>query len=152
MESTCSILQKAMRLVVRKKRCLCAHTCAQDPDAHTLPNRGRVIKELGLRRTDIIVSTKLFWGPHEPQNNMGLSRKQYVFSVAMALLPYYVLMPPSLSIVEGTRESLKRLGLNYVDIIFAHRPDSSGALQFASLIWHENLLTVHECSPDRRDR
>ncbi|EPT01672.1 hypothetical protein FOMPIDRAFT_124742 [Fomitopsis schrenkii] len=65
---------------------------------------GRVIKELGLRRTDIIVSTKLFWGPHEPQNNMGLSRKH---------------------IVEGTRESLKRLGLNYVDIIFAHRPDSS---------------------------
>lgn len=36
---------------------------------------GRVIKELGLRRTDIIVTTKLFWGGHGP-NDMGLSRKQ----------------------------------------------------------------------------
>lgn len=30
------------------------------------------------------------------------------------------------SIIEGTRESLERLGLDYVDIIFAHRPDVSG--------------------------
>ncbi|KZT67448.1 Aldo/keto reductase [Daedalea quercina L-15889] len=65
---------------------------------------GRVIKELGLRRTDLIISTKLFWGPHEPQNGMGLSRKH---------------------IIEGTKESLQRLGLDYVDIIFAHRPDNT---------------------------
>ncbi|PCH42066.1 Aldo/keto reductase [Wolfiporia cocos MD-104 SS10] len=65
---------------------------------------GRVIKELGLRRSDIIVTTKLFWGPHEPQNGMGLSRKH---------------------IVEGTRESLQRLGLDYVDVIFSHRPDNT---------------------------
>jgi aryl-alcohol dehydrogenase-like predicted oxidoreductase len=30
------------------------------------------------------------------------------------------------SIIEGTQESLARLGLDYVDIIFAHRPDSNG--------------------------
>ncbi|KAH9831617.1 NADP-dependent oxidoreductase domain-containing protein [Rhodofomes roseus] len=65
---------------------------------------GRVIRELGLRRTDLVISTKLFWGPHEPQNNMGLSRKH---------------------IIEGTKESLQRLGLDYVDIIFAHRPDNT---------------------------
>lgn len=37
-------------------------------------------------------------------NDIGLSRKR---------------------IIEGTRASLKRLQLDYVDIIFAHRPDYS---------------------------
>lgn len=32
----------------------------------------------------------------------------------------------SRSIIEGTRESLERFGLDYVDVIFAHRPDVSG--------------------------
>lgn len=63
---------------------------------------GRVIKELGLRRTDIIVTTKLFWGPGQGPNDMGLSRKH---------------------IIEGARASLKRLQMDYVDVIFAHRPD-----------------------------
>ncbi|KJA28337.1 hypothetical protein HYPSUDRAFT_155473 [Hypholoma sublateritium FD-334 SS-4] len=63
---------------------------------------GRVIKELGLRRTDLVVSTKLFWGIRHGPNDGGLSRKH---------------------IIEGTQESLARLGLDYVDIIFAHRPD-----------------------------
>lgn len=31
------------------------------------------------------------------------------------------------SIIEGTRESLARLGLEYVDVIFAHRADHTGA-------------------------
>lgn len=30
------------------------------------------------------------------------------------------------SIIEGTKESLQRLQLDYVDIIFAHRPDPTG--------------------------
>ncbi|KAF9478923.1 Aldo/keto reductase [Pholiota conissans] len=63
---------------------------------------GRVIKELGLRRTDLIITTKLFWGVRKGPNDGGLSRKH---------------------IVEGTQESLARLGLNYVDVIFAHRHD-----------------------------
>ncbi|KAG6380552.1 NADP-dependent oxidoreductase domain-containing protein [Boletus reticuloceps] len=65
---------------------------------------GRVIKELGLRRTDLIITTKLFWGPRGGPNDGGLSRKH---------------------IIEGTKESLERLGLDYVDVIFAHRPDVS---------------------------
>ncbi|KAI0787553.1 Aldo/keto reductase [Fomes fomentarius] len=64
---------------------------------------GRVIKELNFRRSDLIVTTKLYWGTYRPgPNNMGLSRKH---------------------IIEGTRESLARLGLEYVDVIFAHRAD-----------------------------
>jgi voltage-dependent potassium channel beta subunit len=65
---------------------------------------GRVIKELGLRRTDLVITTKLFWGLRKGPNDGGLSRKH---------------------IIEGTKESLQRLGLDYVDVIFAHRHDKS---------------------------
>ncbi|KAG5724397.1 putative voltage-gated potassium channel subunit beta [Termitomyces sp. T112] len=65
---------------------------------------GRVIKELGLRRTDLVITTKIFWGTRKGPNDGGLSRKH---------------------IIEGTKESLKRLGMDYVDVIFAHRPDNT---------------------------
>ncbi|KAF9461897.1 NADP-dependent oxidoreductase domain-containing protein [Collybia nuda] len=65
---------------------------------------GRVIKELGFRRSDIIVTTKLFWGIRFGPNDGGLSRKH---------------------IIEGAQASLARLQLDYVDVIFAHRPDNS---------------------------
>lgn len=65
---------------------------------------GRVIKELGLRRTDLVITTKLFWGRKRETdpNDTGLSRKH---------------------IIEGAQASLARLQLDYVDVIFAHRPD-----------------------------
>jgi len=40
-------------------------------------HRGNAIKELGFRRSDIIVTTKLFWGVRPGPNAGGLSRKQY---------------------------------------------------------------------------
>ncbi|KAF9263175.1 voltage-gated potassium channel beta-2 subunit [Marasmius fiardii PR-910] len=63
---------------------------------------GRVFKELGLRRTDLIITTKLFWGVRNGPNAGGLSRKH---------------------IIEGAQESLARLQVDYVDVIFAHRCD-----------------------------
>jgi voltage-dependent potassium channel beta subunit len=63
---------------------------------------GRVIKELNYRRTDLVVTTKLFWGLRSGPNDGGLSRKH---------------------IIEGTQESLERLQMTYVDVIFAHRYD-----------------------------
>jgi len=65
---------------------------------------GRVIKELGLRRTDLVITTKLFWGVKSGPNAAGLSRKH---------------------IIEGTKASLERLQLDYVDVIFAHRADNT---------------------------
>jgi len=50
----------------------------------TYISRGRVIKELGLRRTDLVISTKIFWGLRKGPNDGGLSRKQ---CVAAALVP-----------------------------------------------------------------
>ncbi|WVO21142.1 uncharacterized protein IAS62_002447 [Cryptococcus decagattii] len=71
---------------------------------------GRVIKELGWDRSDIIVTTKVFFGTgdKERHNTRGLSRKH---------------------IIEGVNKSLKRLGLDYVDIVFAHRPDVTTPLE-----------------------
>jgi len=62
---------------------------------------GSVIKRAGWRRSDLVLSTKIFWGGDGP-NDKGLSRKH---------------------IVEGTNAALERLQVDYVDLIFAHRPD-----------------------------
>lgn len=39
---------------------------------------GRVIKELGLRRSDLVITTKMYFGTRSGPNDTGLSRKQYV--------------------------------------------------------------------------
>lgn len=62
---------------------------------------GKALKDLGFKRSDIVVSTKLFWGGSGP-NDTGLSKKH---------------------LFEGMNASLQRLGLEYVDIVMAHRPD-----------------------------
>ncbi|KAF6141134.1 hypothetical protein GIB67_006579 [Kingdonia uniflora] len=68
---------------------------------------GQAIRELGWKRSDIVVSTKIFWGGPGP-NDKGLSRKH---------------------IVEGTKASLKRLDMDYVDLIYCHRPDVSTPIE-----------------------
>lgn len=64
---------------------------------------GEALRQLNVPRHHLVISTKLFWGTAEKiPNTVGLSRKH---------------------IIEGTRASLKRLGLDYVDVMFCHRPD-----------------------------
>ncbi|KAI2625825.1 Aldo/keto reductase [Hypoxylon sp. NC1633] len=66
---------------------------------------GQAIKKFGWKRNDLVISTKVYWGAafgDNPVNNKGLSRKH---------------------IIEGVNASLSRLGLEYVDLIYAHRPD-----------------------------
>ena len=65
---------------------------------------GEVFKKLNIPRSDVVITTKIFHGcVKEPTKTArGLSRKH---------------------IVEGVRASLERLQLDYVDVIFAHRPD-----------------------------
>lgn len=62
---------------------------------------GEVIKGVGWKRSDLVISTKIFWGGDGP-NDRGLSRKH---------------------ILEGIDASLARLQLTYVDLVFCHRPD-----------------------------
>jgi voltage-dependent potassium channel beta subunit len=68
---------------------------------------GQAIHDLGWRRSDIVLSTKLFWGGQGP-NDKGLSRKH---------------------VVEGLRASLKRLETDYVDVVYCHRPDASTPME-----------------------
>jgi len=68
---------------------------------------GNVIKKAGWKRSDLVISTKIFWGGQGP-NDKGLSRKH---------------------IIEGMIASLKRLQLDYVDIVFCHRPDQETPIE-----------------------
>ena len=68
---------------------------------------GNVIKELGWRRESIVVSTKIFWGGDGP-NDTGLSHKH---------------------VIEGVNNVLKRLQLEYVDLVFCHRPDPNTPIE-----------------------
>jgi len=66
---------------------------------------GEAVQKFGWKRNDLVISTKLYWGQahgDNPVNNKGLSRKH---------------------VLEGMDASLKRMNLDYVDLIYAHRPD-----------------------------
>ena len=65
---------------------------------------GDAIAELGWERHSYVISTKIFWGIHDGVVNMKntLNRK-------------YLLQA-----IDG---SLDRLGLDFVDLLFCHRPD-----------------------------
>jgi voltage-dependent potassium channel beta subunit len=62
---------------------------------------GNIIKKAGWKRSDLVISTKIFWGGNKP-NQTGLSRKH---------------------ILEGMQASLARMQMDYFDLIFCHRPD-----------------------------
>ena len=62
---------------------------------------GNIIRKAGWDRSDLVLSTKIFWGGDGP-NNTGLSYKH---------------------IIEGTNAALKRMQTDYVDLVFCHRPD-----------------------------
>jgi voltage-dependent potassium channel beta subunit len=66
---------------------------------------GEAIKKFNWNRNDLVISTKINWGGAfgtNPVNNFGVSRKH---------------------LIEGTNAALKRLQLDYVDLLYCHRPD-----------------------------
>jgi voltage-dependent potassium channel beta subunit len=64
---------------------------------------GAALKKLGWRRGSYLVSTKFYWGLNDgPNERNTLNRKR---------------------LLEGIDGSLRRLGLDYVDLVFCHRPD-----------------------------
>ena len=70
---------------------------------------GAALKKLGWRRSSYIVSTKLFWGLHEGVNEKDTLNRKYL--------------------LEAINGSLERFGLDHVDLVFAHRPDSNTPLE-----------------------
>jgi voltage-dependent potassium channel beta subunit len=77
---------------------------------------GNVIRRAGWKRSDLLISTKIFWGGDKP-NQTGLSRKH---------------------LIEGTLASLDRLRLEYVDLLFCHRPDIYTPVE--ETVWAMNFL------------
>jgi aryl-alcohol dehydrogenase-like predicted oxidoreductase len=65
-------------------------------------------------------------------NDGGLSRKQLVAS----FIRYWLYTHGLSSIVQGLKSSLERLGLDYVDIVYAHRPDENGELLRSSTCFY----------------
>jgi voltage-dependent potassium channel beta subunit len=66
---------------------------------------GSALQQLGWRRGSYLVSTKLYWGLHRNVNERNtLNRKR---------------------LIEGINGSLQRLKLDYVDLLFCHRPDET---------------------------
>ncbi|CAI2371633.1 unnamed protein product [Moneuplotes crassus] len=63
---------------------------------------GKGLKAIGAAREDLVITTKLMHCGSGPNDSL-LSRKH---------------------LVEGVKNSLKRLDLEYVDVIFCHRPDT----------------------------
>lgn len=77
---------------------------------------GNIIQKAGWKRTDLVLSTKIFWGGEGP-NDKGLSFKH---------------------IKEGTEAALKRLQTDYVDLIFCHRPDKHTPIE--ETVWGMNQM------------
>ncbi len=64
---------------------------------------GEAIAKLGWPRHSYVVSTKLFWGLHNVPNMRNTLNRKYL-----------------LQAIDG---SLERFGLDFVDLVYCHRPD-----------------------------
>jgi len=76
-------------------------------DLADIYGRGEAEKQMGevlkqYPRSRLVISTKVFWPMSDDVNDRGLSRKH---------------------IMESVDKSLQRLGTDYLDIYFCHRPD-----------------------------
>ncbi len=70
---------------------------------------GAALKNLGWRRGSYLVSTKLFWGLNEGPNEQNTLNRKYL--------------------LESIDGSLRRLGLDYVDLLFCHRADPTTPIE-----------------------
>lgn len=81
---------------------------------------GNILKKKNWDRNSYIVSTKIYFGAEEKKPNMtGLSKKH---------------------IFEGTNNALKRLQLDYVDLLFAHRPDKETPIEETVWAMHQLIM------------
>lgn len=78
---------------------------------------GKALKQLGWRRGSYLVSTKFFWGLDDgPNEKNTLNRKR---------------------LLEAIDGSLTRLQLDYVDLVFCHRPDPNTPIEETVWAMHD---------------
>ena len=80
---------------------------------------GAALKKLGWRRGSYLISTKLFWGLHDNPNEKNTLNRKYL-----------------LEAIDG---SLERLGTDYVDLLFCHRPDPNTPIEETVWAMHNNI-------------
>jgi voltage-dependent potassium channel beta subunit len=64
---------------------------------------GAALKKLNWRRSSYVVSSKYFWGINDRPNERHTLNRKYL--------------------IEAVNGSLKRMNLDYLDLVFCHRPD-----------------------------
>lgn len=69
---------------------------------------GKLLKEFGARREEVVIATKVFQPMSDRPNDKGLSRKH---------------------IVQAVDASLKRLGVDYIDLYQIHRRDPNTPME-----------------------
>jgi voltage-dependent potassium channel beta subunit len=70
---------------------------------------GRALKKLGWRRASYVISTKFFWGLHQGPNEKDTLNRKYLMQA-----------------IDG---SLERLQLDFVDLVYCHRPDPNTPME-----------------------
>jgi voltage-dependent potassium channel beta subunit len=78
---------------------------------------GNVLKKLGWRRGSYLVSTKFYWGLDDGPNEKNTLNRKYL--------------------LEAMDGSLKRLQLDYVDLVFCHRPDQKTPIEETVWAMHD---------------
>lgn len=80
---------------------------------------GAALKELKWARHSYLVSTKFFWGIHDGPNTKNTLNRKYL--------------------LEGITASLKRLQLEYVDLVYCHRADPQTPLEETVFAMHDMI-------------
>ncbi|MDQ6620192.1 MAG: aldo/keto reductase [Pseudomonadota bacterium] len=82
---------------------------------------GNVLRSMGWRRSSYIVSTKFFWGLNDGPNERNTLNRKYLRQAIDA--------------------SLQRFGLDYVDLVFCHRPDPETPLEETVQAMHDMIAS-----------
>jgi len=78
---------------------------------------GDALRKLGWRRSSYIVSTKFYWGLNDGPNEKNTMNRKYLMQA-----------------IDG---SLARLGLDYVDLVYCHRPDPDTPIEETVRAMHD---------------
>jgi voltage-dependent potassium channel beta subunit len=70
---------------------------------------GAALKKLGWKRSSYLVSTKIFWGLNNVVNEKNTLNRKHL--------------------IEAINGSLKRFDLEYVDLLYCHRPDPNTMIE-----------------------
>ena len=78
---------------------------------------GAALKKLGWRRGSFLVSTKFYWGLHDGPNEKNTLNRKYL--------------------LEAINASLRRFDLDYVDLVYCHRPDPTTPVEETVWAMHD---------------